>query len=31
MAVWGALDRDDVFWLVGEHYANGELRIRFFT
>jgi hypothetical protein len=21
-AVWGVLDRDDVFWLVGEHYAR---------
>jgi hypothetical protein len=21
-AVWGCLDRDDVFWLVGEHYAR---------
>jgi hypothetical protein len=23
-AVWGVLDRDDVFWLVGEHYARDQ-------
>jgi hypothetical protein len=23
-AVWGVVDRDDVFWLVGEHYARNQ-------
>jgi hypothetical protein len=26
-AVWGCLDRDDVFWLVGEHYARDKTPI----